>query len=458
MRRLRSLLTAIIIVLIALWVVTPIARAMLLLRDDQHPMGNAPIIAGIQSTDAHFYTSDDNPIPIAGWLCVVRQSAPTVILVPGWKEDRTSMLKYASFLVRDSLNVLLIDLQGTGHSGGEFSLGLREPMDVTSAVGYLDDPSSGITNHHYGVLGVSFGAGVALSAAGGNGGLYGGDDEIKAVVADSPWATQDATVDRLNAMSLLGVTIPLPHTVTLGGHHVTFLPGAEWAVNFTLGGAPDTRSALVGARNLAADQSLLVIHNQNDNNPTTTGSDARELFDAAKVKHKFIWVAPLGLHAGAYDAQPEVYQARVLDFFHRYLVAFKDPPYRPVAPTPGMFPGQHGHESGARLFRADFLICYNPARNSWISLEGWRWWKVVSRRRSADDGRRVCCGFVSRYCPSPAYCSPPVPVIKRASRPLAYTRRRRCWARPPWSTIWIPPRCCTPSIPTRSCRLPALPS
>jgi fermentation-respiration switch protein FrsA (DUF1100 family) len=343
MRRLRSLFTALIIVLILLWVLTPMARAMLLLRDNQHPMGSPPIIAGIQATDAHFYTSDDNPIPIAGWLCVVRQSAPTVILVPGWKDDRTSMLAYAAFLVKDGLNILLIDLQGTGHSGGEFSLGLHEPMDVTSAVSYLDDPSSGLTNHHYGVLGVSFGAGVAIAAAGGGGDGFGGDDEIKAVVADSPWATQDSTVDRLNALSVFGLTVQLPHTVSVGGHNVTFLPGAQWAVNFTLGGTPDTHSALAGAKNLMADQSLLVIHGQNDDNPTTTAADARELFNAAKVKHKFIWMAPLGLHAGAYDAQPAIYQAKVLNFFHKYLVAFKDPPYKPVAPTPGMFPGHSGH-------------------------------------------------------------------------------------------------------------------
>jgi fermentation-respiration switch protein FrsA (DUF1100 family) len=253
------------------------------------------------------------------------------------------MLKYATFLVRDGLNVLLIDLQGTGHSGGEFSLGLHEPMDVTSAVSFLDDPSSGLKNHHYGVLGVSFGAGVAIAAAGGGSDGYGGDDEIKAVVADSPWATQDATVDRLNAVSVLGLTVPLPHTVKVAGHNVTFLPGAQWAIDFTLGGTPDTHSALLGARNLMADQSLLVIHGQGDVNPTTTASDAHQLLNAAKVKHKFLWVAPLGLPAGAYDAQPVVYQAKVLDFFQKYLVAFKDPPYTPVTPAPGMFPGHSGH-------------------------------------------------------------------------------------------------------------------
>jgi dienelactone hydrolase len=352
MRRLRSLLYAVVIVVVALWVVTPMARAMLLLRADQHPMGPPPIIAGIRAADAHFYTSDDsinfsgttvdNPIPISGWLYVSKASAPTVILVPGWKDDRTSMLKYANFLIRDDLNVLLIDLQGSGHSGGEFSLGLDEPMDVKAAVTYLDGLSQ-LSNHHYGVLGVSFGAGVIIAAAGGDGGNYGGDAEISAIVADSPWATQDATVDRLNHLQVFGASIPLPHTVSLLGHNVTFLPDAQWAIDETIGGTPDTRSALTGAKNLAPGQALLIIHSVHDNNPTTTSADARTLYNAANVHHKFLWMAPVGGHGGAYDGQPAVYEAKVKDFFKKYLVNIKDAPNIPhSAPSTGL-PGRYGH-------------------------------------------------------------------------------------------------------------------
>ncbi|MDB5075149.1 MAG: esterase/lipase/thioesterase family active site protein [Chloroflexi bacterium] len=352
MRRLRSLLTALVLVVVALWVVTPMARAMLMLRADQHPLGPAPIIAGIRAADAHFYTSDDsinfssstvdNPIPISGWLYVVKPAAPTVILVPGWKDDRTSMLKYANFLVRDGVNALMIDLRGTGHSGGEFSLGLDEPKDVKAAVSYLDTLSQ-ISNHHYGVLGVSFGAGVIIAAAGGDGGNYGGESQIVAIVADSPWATQDATIDRLNHLQVFGASIPLPHAATLLGHHITFLPDAQWAIDATIGGVPDTRSALAGAKNLAPGQSLLIIHSTHDDNPTTTAVDAQALYNAAKVRHKFLWMAPLGGHAGAYTAQPAAYEAKVLDFFHKYLINVKDTPTFPRSNTNTGLPGRYGH-------------------------------------------------------------------------------------------------------------------
>src|ERR1035437_11115616 len=186
MGRLRSWSIAIAVVVIAVWVFPPMARAMWLRRDVQHPMGNPPIVAGTQAVDAHFYTTDDstaanpnvepNPIPIAGWLVVTNEKAPTVILLPGWKDDRTTMLKYADFLVRGGLNVLLIDMQGSGHSGGTFTLGFNEPTDVKAAVSYLDT-YQGIINHHYGVLGVGFGAGVGIAAAGGGGNPYPGAAE-----------------------------------------------------------------------------------------------------------------------------------------------------------------------------------------------------------------------------------------------------------------------------------------
>jgi len=343
MARLRSWCIAIALVLIALWIVTPMARGMWLLRDSQHPMESPPIIAGYQTIDAHFYTSDDstasnysvepNPIPIAGWLVVAHANAPTVILLPGWKADRTSMLKYADFLIGGGLNVLLIDLQGTGHSGGSFSLGFYEPTDVKAAVSYLDT-SQAITNHHYGVLGVSFGAGVGIAAAGGNGNQYPGDSEINAIVADSPWATQDATINRLNQIDVLGQSIPFPRTWRLFGHAMP--PDAWWTIDETIGGSPDTRSALLGARNLQSGQSLMIIHSAGDTDPTTTEADAQALYSAAHVKHKELWLAPLGGHAGALDAQPQTYSAKVLSFFNRYLVNLKD------APVPTISPGNSG--------------------------------------------------------------------------------------------------------------------
>jgi pimeloyl-ACP methyl ester carboxylesterase len=233
------------------------------------------------------------------------------------------MLKYATFMVKGGLNVLLIDLRGSGRSGGQFSLGLYEPTDVKGAVSYLDTLPT-LLNHHYGVFGVSFGAGIALSTAGGNGDQYTGDTEINAIVADSPWASESDTVDRLNALDIAGLSIPLPHSVTISGHTIDFLPGAGWAIDQTVGGDPNIRSALLGAEHLQPDQSLLIIHAAQDGDPTTSQAAAEDLYNAAPAKHKFLWIAPQGGHAGAYDAQPQLYTQKVMSFFRDYLMKLKD--------------------------------------------------------------------------------------------------------------------------------------
>ena len=335
MPRPRSLLIGLLVALIAFWTLAPMARAMLLLRDEQHPMANPPLIGGVQSTAASFYTSDSsNPIPISGWFVLKRPTAPTVILLPGWKGDRSTMLPYASFLVRAGLNVLLIDFRGSGHSGGQFSLGLNEPLDVAAAISYLD--MSQLTNHHYGVLGVSFGAGVAIAAAGNPLTSLPGSPELRAIVADSPWATEDPAVDRLDRLPVMGISIPL-------------VPDASWAVRLTLGGPLDDSSARTAAAHLQAGQALFLVRSAHDSDPATTAADFKALYAAAKTTKATIvnpWIAPLGGHASAYAAQPAVYEAKVLAFFRRHLVALKDP--KPTT-TPSNYPdytshtGHYGH-------------------------------------------------------------------------------------------------------------------
>lgn len=330
MRRARSLLIALVIVLVALWALTPIARAMLLLRNDQHAMPSPPRIAGVQSSFVSFYTNDpDNPIPISGWLAIANPAAPTVILIPGWKDDRSAMLPYARFLVKAHLNTLLIDLQGAGHSGGTFTLGLHEPDDVLAATTYLDTLPT-LSNHHYGVLGVSFGAGVALAAAGSPQQV--GAPEIRAIVADSPWATEDPTINRLDSLRVLNVSIPLA-------------PDAGWAVDQTIGGSPDQTSALTGAQHLQAGQALLLIHSVHDENPTTSTADVRQIYAAAKTTRATvapIWMAPRGGHAGAYAAQPAAYTKVVIGFFQKYLVHTKDPQGAATSSYPGYSAPQGG--------------------------------------------------------------------------------------------------------------------
>src|SRR5689334_16353189 len=55
---------------------------------------------------------------IHGWLCEAPQPRGSVLLLPGVRANRLSMVNRARFLRDAGYSVLLIDLQATGESGG----------------------------------------------------------------------------------------------------------------------------------------------------------------------------------------------------------------------------------------------------------------------------------------------------------------------------------------------------
>jgi dipeptidyl aminopeptidase/acylaminoacyl peptidase len=280
------------VLLVLLWVGIPVARTIELLANPFHRAPTRPIGLSVQSVA--FRASDG--VPLQGWFAARSARDPAVILIPGFKADRVSMLPYARFLYAAGYNVLLYDSRGTGASGGAFSMGVREVDDVRGAVAYLDH-RPGLRNHHYGLLGVSLGAGVAIVAAAHL-------RSVIAVVADSAYTDQRAVVDRLDTVRVGGISIPLA-------------PVAPWLVDRILGVRLASFSPLhmVGA---IAPRALLLIHSRHDANPTTPQRDVLALYHAAGSPVS-LWIAPHGGHAGALAAQPTAYRGRVVAFFKRYL-------------------------------------------------------------------------------------------------------------------------------------------
>ncbi len=290
--RLIRLLVVAVVLLVLFWVGVPVARTAELLAN---PFHHAPARPASFSVQPVAFRARDG-VPLAGWFVAGGARAPAVILVPGFKADRASMLPYARFLHAAGYNVLLYDSRGTGASGGAFSLGVREVDDVRGAVAYLDH-RPGLRSHHYGVLGVSLGAGVAIVAAAHL-------PSIVAVVADSAYTNQQAVVDRLDTLRVGGVSIPLA-------------PVAPWLVDRILGVRLASFSPLqsVGA---ITPRALLLIHSRHDTNPTTPLHDVLALYHAAGSPVS-LWIAPRGGHASALVAQPGEYRSRVIAFFKRYL-------------------------------------------------------------------------------------------------------------------------------------------
>ncbi len=289
----RRLLYLCPVVLLLLWVGLPMARAaQLLLTRPAYAAPTPPADLPVQAVrfDAR------NGAPLSGWLARRDAHAPTIVLVAGFKGGRTEMLSYARFLYAAGYNVLLYDARGTGQSGGSFSLGLREVDDARGAISYLQSRRD-LPMHRYGLLGVSLGAGVAIAAAART-------PSILATVADSSYVNQLPVVERLDTLRLGPLRLPLA-------------PIAPWMVDRLLGAPLADFSPIKDVARLAP-RALLLIHSRHDEDPTTPLSGALELYRAAGHP-VYLWIAPRGGHAEAYDTQPNEYRRHVLAFLRRYL-------------------------------------------------------------------------------------------------------------------------------------------
>ncbi|HEX5826867.1 MAG TPA: alpha/beta fold hydrolase [Candidatus Limnocylindrales bacterium] len=121
--------------------------------------------------------------PIAGWYIPAANgagaTAPTFIVAPGWKSNKTGILKYAPFF-HERFNLVLVDLRNQGRSGGEATTwGVNERQDIMAMVDWLErekNPS------WIGAVGNSMGAATVTAAAA-------ADPRIKALVLDSMHAS-----------------------------------------------------------------------------------------------------------------------------------------------------------------------------------------------------------------------------------------------------------------------------
>lgn len=276
---------AILAIAVALgWASVPLARGFLLVRH-----GAAATTSLATLTNVTFQAIDG--VPLVGSFIPATGARGTVVLVHGFKNTRSDMLGYASFLHDAGYAVLLYDSRGCGESGGIFGVGATEDRDVRGAVAFLKT-AGGASAAKIAVLGVSLGAGDALLAAA-------RDERIAAVIADSSWTDERVQIDRMYSVGFGPLAVPL-------------LPYGPALVDALVGGRlEDARPADEIAR--IAPRPLLLIHSADDQNATTPLAGAEAMF-AAAGEPKDLWVAPHGGHAGALGAEHDEYVRRVLAF------------------------------------------------------------------------------------------------------------------------------------------------
>ena len=101
-------------------------------------------------------------VTIICWWCPIQKANGAVLLLPGIRANRLSMIERARFLRRAGYSVLLIDFQATGETAGDhITFGWKESRDVLAAIDFVRqaDPTTPVA-----IIGSSLGGVAALLA------------------------------------------------------------------------------------------------------------------------------------------------------------------------------------------------------------------------------------------------------------------------------------------------------
>jgi fermentation-respiration switch protein FrsA (DUF1100 family) len=233
----------------------------------------------------------DSGATLHGWWSPVATSGPAVLLLPGVRANRLSMVARAEFLKQAGYSVLLIDFQATGETAGShITFGWLERRDVVAAVAFIRSRQPG---GPIAIIGSSLGGAAALLAMPA---LH-----VNALVLEAVYPTVErATENRLHnyfgpfgpaASSLLLLQLPL----RLGVSARQLRPVDHIA---------------------STNCPVLVINGLDDRR--TTPDDARLLYSRARPP-KQLWMVAHAGHVDLHRAAGADYETRVLSFLSSAL-------------------------------------------------------------------------------------------------------------------------------------------
>lgn len=240
----------------------------------------------IPHENVSFQTEDG--LTLRGWWLPRDGAKRTIVTLAGYNSAMHHTLGIGSALWRRGANVLLFDSRGRGDSEGSLvSLGHHEKLDALAAVEHATRRNP---NLPLGLMGYSMGGAVAIMAAA-------KDERIKAVVADSPFASQ---------RSLL-----LTH---VRNHVGPFAPAAvSLARRFV---HYDIRQVEPIREVEQISAACMFIHGELDK--VTAPEDSISLYKAAKSP-KELWLVEGAGHVEAYFQDRQEYSGRVAKFFDEHL-------------------------------------------------------------------------------------------------------------------------------------------
>lgn len=253
-----------------------------------------PSDAGMRFESVSFPSRTDG-LTLRGWWVPAPRPRGVLALFHGYPGNRGDLVSHADFLHRAGYSLLLFDFRALGESDGALStIGYREVDDAEAALDYLQSrpDTKGLT---LGILGTSMGAAVALQTAAKR-------PEVRAVVADSSYASLDRAIDqRFRAfMGNAGPFLSVP---------------VQWYGEELIGAASSSVSPLEAVTKLA-DRPVFFIHGASD--ITILPEDSRILY-ARKPGIKTLWVIEGARHIRGHTIARREYEQRVLSFLRTSL-------------------------------------------------------------------------------------------------------------------------------------------
>lgn len=262
--------------------------------EKRKPFEQFPQDFGLQFEEVTF-TPRDGSLKLSGWLMPGAPDAPWLIFVHGINSQRTNAkaVELASRLVTDDgYNVLMFDLRAHGTSEGDsVTAGQKERYDVLGAYDFA--VSRGAVPGRIGLVGQSYGAGLAIMAASLEPGVV-------AVVADSPFSSVEE-----KAAVEVAIRTPIP----------------EWAVSVFMPASRVFADLLYGielgnlqpVKDVAQLQyPVLIVHGEADTR--TPVSQGRKIYENAPPGSE-IWTPPGVEHTKAFEMLPDKYLEHVRAYF-----------------------------------------------------------------------------------------------------------------------------------------------
>ncbi len=267
--------------------------AMHLMRRRRPDPPDPPSNYGIDFEEVHFSSRDR--VKLFGWWIPAKDPIGTLVICHGQDGSMDRDTHQMAPLHKAGFNVLMFDFRAHGRSEGEcVTMGMYEKEDLLGALDFLVE-QKGI--ERVGVLGFSMGAAVALITAALS-------ERICAVVADSSFGRLKWT------LKAWGVQRGVPSPIA-----AQFAAWVLVAASIHTEGRIDQTDPVRWTVHIGP-RPILFIHGEEDCLVSMQAVDRMASLAAGPVE---VWIVDEAGHRGAYAANPEEYNTRVIDWFKAYL-------------------------------------------------------------------------------------------------------------------------------------------